>query len=334
MKRPEARDETRLPFTPDLWRTNTIMRILITGASGLLGLNLALETAANHEVYGTAKDHPLNTGAFKVLQSDLLAPGAVEKVLETAQPDWVIHCAALANVDACESDPVLARKSNSDLPAELAAYVARGGARLVHISTDAVFDGSRGGYTEQDTPNPLSVYAHTKLEGERFVAEANPQAIIARVNLFGWSISGSRSLGEFFVSNLQVGKKVMGFTDVMFCPLLATDLAAILVKMLERELSGLYHVVSRECLSKYEFGLQVARKFDLDESLINPVSVVQSGLLAARSPKLTLRTDKLARDLGEPPPDVDAGLGRFYHQYLEGYPERIRRMATGGRHDP
>ncbi len=304
------------------------MRILITGASGLLGLNLALETAAEHEVFGTAKDHLLNTSAFTVLQSDLLAPGAVERVLDHAQPDWVIHCAALANVDACESDPVLAQQSNSDLPARLAAYVARGGARLVHISTDAVFDGKRGGYTEEDAPNPLGVYARTKLDGERRVAEANPEAIIARVNLFGWSMSGRRSLGEFFVSNLRAGKQVMGFTDVYFCPLLATDLAAILVRMLELELTGLYLVVSRECLSKYDFGMRVAHKFDLDASLITPVSVEQSGLVAVRSPNLTLRTDKLARALGEQPPDLDEGLERFHRQYLDGYPQRLRHMAA------
>ncbi len=304
------------------------MRILITGASGLLGLNLALETAAEHEVYGTAKDHLLNTSAFTVLQSDLLALGAVERVLDQTQPDWVIHCAALANVDACETDPVLAQQTNSDLPARLAANVARGGARLVHISTDAVFDGRRGEYTEQDAPNPLGVYAQTKLDGERRVASANPEAIIARVNLFGWSMSGRRSLGEFFVSNLQAGAQVMGFTDVFFCPLLATDLAAILVKMLEHKLTGLYHVVSRECLSKHEFGTRVANRFHLDASLITPVLVEQSSLVAARSPNLTLRTDKLTSALGEKPPDISAGLERFHQQYLDGYPQRIQRMAA------
>jgi dTDP-4-dehydrorhamnose reductase len=304
------------------------MRILITGASGLLGLNLALETAAEHEVYGTAKDHLLNTSAFTVLQSDLLSLGAVERVLDRTQPDWVIHCAALANVDACESDPVLAQQTNSDLPARLAANVARGGARLVHISTDSVFDGSRGDYTEQDEPNPLGVYARTKLDGERRVAETNPEAIIARVNLFGWSMSGKRSLGEFFVRKLQAGVKVMGFTDVFFCPLLATDLAAILIKMLELELTGLYHVVSRECLSKHEFGIRVAHTFNLDASLITPVSVEQSGLVATRSPNLTLRTDKLAHALREQPPDVADGLERFHRQFMDGYPQRIQRMAA------
>ena len=302
------------------------MRILITGASGLLGLNLALEAAAQHEVYGTAKDHLIHTDAFKVLHYDLLAPGAVERLFDQTQPEWVIHCAAQANVDVCEANPVLARQLNTELPAELANHVARGGARLVHISTDAVFDGQRGGYTEEDEPNPLGVYARTKLGGERAVAQANPDAIIARVNLFGWSITGRRSLGEFFVTNLSAGRHVMGFTDIIFCPLLANHLAQILIKMLESYLSGLYHVVSRECLSKHEFGLRVAEKFGLDGSLITPTSIQRSGLAAVRSPNLALRSEKLASALGEPTPDVNAGLERFYELYQEGYPQYLKGL--------
>lgn len=303
------------------------MRILVTGASGLLGLNLALEAAKDHRVFGTINNHAIRTDAFTVLPVDLLADGAVERLLDETQPDWVIHCAALANLEDCEAHPVLAEQLNTHLPAKLAAHVARGGARLVHISTDSVFDGRRGNYSEDDHPNPLSVYARTKLDGESTVMQANPDAVVARVNLFGWSISGKRSLGEFFVRNLQAGNPVNGFADVFFCPLLANDLAHLLVKMLKLNLSGLYHVVSPECLSKYEFGLRVAGKFGLDASLITPTSVERGGLLAARSPNLTLRTDKLAHALDEPLPTVSEGLERFYLQYLDGYPERIRRMA-------
>lgn len=309
------------------------MRILVTGASGLLGLNLALSAAGqasgSHLVFGTVKDHALRTSAFTAIQTDLLASEAVEKLLDQTQPDWVIHCAAMANVDACEADPQGARQLNSELPAKLASHVARGGARLVHISTDAVFDGQRGAYTETDLPNPLGVYARTKLEGERLVAEANPEAIIARVNLFGWSLRGSRSLGEFFFYNLSAGKGVRGFTDVFFCPLLANDIAPILLHMLEKGLSGLYHVVSRECASKYEFGVRVARRFGLDESLITPTSVAEAGLRAPRSPNLTLRTDKLAAALGAPPPDLSTGIDGFYSLYQQGYPQRLRRMGSG-----
>ena len=303
------------------------MRVLVTGASGLLGLNLALEATKQHQVFGVVKDHALNTEAFTVLQADLLEPGSIERLIDQTQPDWVIHCAALAILDACEAQPELASQLNIEVPRKLASYVARGGARLLHVSTDAVFDGKRGDYTEADNPNPLSVYARTKLAGEQAVAEANTDALIARVNLFGWSLSGKRSLGEFFYYSLSAGRSVQGFTDVYFCPLLANHLASILLEMLAANLSGLYHVVSRECVSKYAFGIRIAHRFGMDESLIHPTSVEESGLKAARSPNLTLQTDKLQQALGHATPDVEAGIEGFYQQWEQGYPQRIMAMG-------
>ena len=304
------------------------MRILITGASGLLGLNLALETTRRHTVFGAVNHHALKTDAFKVIQTDLLVPGAVEHLLERTRPDRVIHCAALANLDACETDPLLAQQLNTELPRTLASYVARSGARLVHVSTDSVFDGLRGDYSEDDIPTPVGEYSRTKLVGELAVAEADPTAIIARVNLYGWSLTGNRSLAEFFFNNLCLHKQVMGFTDVFFCPLLANDLADLFVRMLERKLSGLYHVVSSESLSKYDFGLRLAQRFNLDGSLINPTSVTQSGLKASRSPNLTLRSDKLAHALGEPLPRLSTGLDKFYTLYQQGYPHLLHNLAS------
>ena len=303
------------------------MRVLVTGASGLLGLNLALEAAKMHQVFGLVNRHPLKTEDFQVIQADLLIPGTAERILDQTQPDWVIHCAALALIDECEAHPEWARQINTEIPKKLATYVDRGGARFLHVSTDAVFDGVRGDYSETDEPNPLSVYARTKLEAERAVAAANPGALIARVNLFGWSLTRQRSLGEFFYYNLKAGKRVMGFTDVYFCPLLANDLANLLMEMLSKQLSGLYHTVSRECLSKYEFGVAVARQFGFDEDLIQATSVTNSNLAAVRSPRLTLRTDKLTAALGKPPPSVAAGLKRFFLLDQQGYPERLARMT-------
>ena len=304
------------------------MRILITGASGLLGLNLALETTHRHTVFGTVNHNVLSTDAFTVIQTNLLAPGAVERLLERTQPDWIIHCAALADLDACEADPLLAKQLNTDLPYILASHVARSGARLLHVSTDSVFDGLRGNYTEEDAPSPVGVYTQTKLEGELAVAQADPRAIIARVNLFGWSLTGNRSLAEFFFNNLSRGRRVMGFTDVIFCPLLANDLADIFLKMLALNLSGLYHVVSSECLSKYDFGIRLAQRFALDGSLINPTSVSQSGLKAPRSPNLSLRSDKLSKALGDSLPTLSTGLDKLYTLYQQGYPQMLRNLGS------
>jgi dTDP-4-dehydrorhamnose reductase len=310
------------------------MRILVTGASGLLGLNLALEAGSGqdggdpeHTVIGVVNSHNLSTRAFEVIQADLLAPGALESLIDKTQPDWIFNCAALAVVDDCEANPDLAEKLNVDLPRKLAKIVARGGARLVHISTDSVFDGQRGGYTEEDIPNPINIYARTKLAGERAVAEADPRAIIARLNLFGWSLSGQRSLAEWFFNNLSLSKPILGFTDIYFCPMLVNDLAQVLMHMADMKLSGLYHVTSPKCTSKYTFGVTLARIFGLDERLISPVSITASDLKVVRSPRLTLSSVKLMRDLEEPLPDWKGGLRRFYELYRYGYAHDLRKMA-------
>lgn len=304
-----------------------MMRILVTGASGLLGLNFALRYHADHQVSGVVRRNPLRNPPFRQITADLSDSQTLESVLEQTQPQVVLHCAAMANVDECERQPQRAFQVNAGLPTALARAAVRHGFRLVHLSTDAVFDGQRGDYREEDTPNPLSVYARSKWQAEQQVLEACPQAIVARVNFYGWSLSGQRSLGEFFFYNLKESRPVRGFTDVFFCPLEATQLADLLLRLVEKGAEGLFHVVSSECQSKYQFGVSVARRFGLDESLIEPVSVSEGGLVARRSPNLRLRTDKLRAVLGEPPPNQAAALERFYQLYLDGYPKRIRSLA-------
>jgi dTDP-4-dehydrorhamnose reductase len=300
------------------------MKLLITGASGLLGLNLSLAEMDNHTIVGVDRSKLVNT-PFELIKADLLDPDVEHRILDLVKPDAVIHTAANANVDSCELDPVGARLLNTELPGELADACAKRGIRMIHLSTDAVFDGTRkAAYTETDEPNPLGVYAQTKLEGERAVQSANPQAIVARVNFFGWSLSGRRSLGEFFVNSLSEGKNVNGFTDVIFCPMWVNHLSRTLVEMLEKDLHGLYHVVGAQPISKYQFGVEVARKFGLNESLIAPQSVEMSSLTAKRSHNLWLSVHKLSTTLGHEIPGFSTGLDGFYTQFQQGYPQKIR----------
>src|SRR5688572_29668285 len=193
------------------------MKILITGASGLLGINLAMEAMRAHEVIGVDRGK-LKSAPFRVFPIDFLQTNKIHSLLDSTNPDWLINCAALANLDKCEEDPTQAERLNIDFPAELAAACSGRNIKFVHLSTDAVFDGEKeGAYTEDDEPNPRGIYSQTKLDGERAVQQVNPQAVIARVNFYGWSLTNSRSLGEFFVNNLSAEKPVNGFTDVIFC---------------------------------------------------------------------------------------------------------------------
>ncbi len=305
------------------------MKILITGASGLLGINLALEAGARHEVIAVDRRKLAGT-PFRLIKADLLAPEAVEMVLNEAAPDWVIHCAAMANLEDCEASPALAHRLNAELPGEMAAACCRRMIPLVHISTDSVYDGTQAGaYTEEDEPHPMSVYARTKLEGEQAVLSAYPAAIVARVNFYGWSPSGRRSLAEFFYNNLSAGKYISGFADVTFCPMFVGDLAGILLKMLERRMRGLYHAVGPQAMNKYQFGVEIARKFGLDPSHITAKSVHTSPLVAPRSHNLWLSSRKLSTDLGLVLPDFSTGLNRFYTQFQQGYPQKIRSYQQG-----
>ena len=277
-------------------------RILITGASGLLGINLAQETMNAHDITAVDRGKLVNA-PFKVLNGDLLNPGILDLVLDSAQPEWLINCAALADLEACENSPGIARRLNIDLPAQMAKACKTRGVSFVHISTDAVFDGEKDGfYTEEDVPNPLGVYSRTKLAGEQAVLAENSNAIVARVNFYGWSLSGERSLAEFFHHNLTNNKSMSGFTDIKFCPMLVNDTARILVKMLQRNLSGLYHVVGTQSMSKYQFGVEIARRFNLNGSEISPKSILSSSLTAPRAHNLCLSTHKLSTALGEPLP--------------------------------
>lgn len=300
------------------------MRILVTGASGLLGLNLSLQMAGKHTIIGVDRQKLANM-PFELLKADLMDADVVSHILDESQPDALIHCAANADVDACELDPGNVQRLNADLPGDLASACLSRNIRFLHISTDAVFDGTKEGiYTEEDEPNPLGVYARSKLDAERVVLEANPDAVVARVNFFGWSLNGNRSLAEYFVNNLDAGKQVNGFDDVWFCPLFVGDLADTLLGMLEKSLSGLYHVVGSRAITKYDFGRAIARQFGFDEGLIRPISVTESGLTAKRSPNLKLSIHKLSTALGQEIPEFSTGLTKFYTQYQQGYPQKTR----------
>jgi dTDP-4-dehydrorhamnose reductase len=299
-------------------------RILITGVSGLLGINLAMEALQNHEIVGVDRGK-LKSAPFPVVKANFYDRHVFIPALDAFHPDWVINCAALTNLEECERYPGQAKILNTNLARDLAVDCAERHVKLIHLSTDAVFAGTKeDAYVEEDEPNPQSIYAQTKLDGERAVQEAYSQAVIARVNFFGWSLSGRRSLAEFFFNNLSEGRNVNGFTDVIFCPMWVTDLSRTLIAMLEKNLSGLYHVVGSQAINKYQFGLEVARRFRLQENLILPLSVEDSDLTAKRSHNLWLSVHKLSTDLGWEIPPFSTGLDGFYTQFQQGYPQKIR----------
>jgi dTDP-4-dehydrorhamnose reductase len=285
-----------------------VARLLITGASGLLGATLAHLASGKHEVVAVTGRQPLQLPEVMSVAVDLSRAGQARKLIQQHQPDWVTHCAAATDLDRCEREPEWARALNVDLAREVAQACAAVGARLAHISTDSVFDGTGSHYTELDEPHPLNVYARSKLEGEREVQTVYPGALIVRTNFFGWAITPRPSLAEWFLGRLESAERTPGFSDVYFSPLVADHLAEFVLDLLRRGTAGLLHLPGATCLSKYEFGRRLATAFGHDPDLIDAASVREAALGATRPLRTCLKGERAVRELNRPLPAFADGL--------------------------
>lgn len=287
---------------------------LVTGANGFLGSNIGAGLKGKAHLVGMARSAPASGLFDSFHQCDITDEIAVRAYLEVLNPDVVINTAAVANHEICEHQPALAHEINIGVAQSVASISKDIHARFIHISTDAVFDGGAGNYSELDDPNPFSVYGQTKLDGERAVLERNAQALITRTNFFGWSPSGSKSILEFFVHSLREGKQVNGFTDFTVTSIYAQQLVEVLWQLAYSPAFGLIHVGSSDSLSKYEFGLTVAKEFELDASLITQSLASTGNVSVSRARDLSLNTALLTEVMGFSPPTQLDGIRCAFQQ--------------------
>lgn len=280
------------------------MKWLVTGATGLLGANAGLIL---DDAVGLTRDGRVGPGYVGSLKADLTDTKAISSVIEQARPEVILHAAALANHKECDRDPSLATRVNADATEVLAAAACAIGSRFIYISTDAVFDGRSGGYTEWDEPTPSTIYGITKHEGEMRALMQHPEALIARVNFFGWSPSGQRSIIEFFTRHLAMGDVVDGFTDVTVSSLYVRDLVKTLVVLDSRRAHGVFHVAASDSLTKNEFGRTVASVFGWDPNLV-VAAKRYSGIPGQAPIDLSLSTQKVSKLLGHALPTQREGI--------------------------
>lgn len=289
--------------------------VLVVGGTGLLGAPLSLrlrEIGCQVHVVSASRRFPPRSG-IQSIQCDLNQGGVGEDLLRTTSPDVVINCAAITNVDACESDPV-AERINTEWPRELAASASAAGIPCAHISTDAVGAISSGeGLPDEGAPvRPKNAYAHQKVRAEAGVLEASDgQALVVRTNFFGWSPQPERGLAAWALRELKAGHRVNGFSDVFFNPLYTEDAVDLLIDLLTSDVHGVIHLVGAECLNKYAFICRLAKVCSLDSSLVDEGRLALAELKAARSLNTCLSTGRMEGVLGRKPPTVTEGLVRM-----------------------
>jgi dTDP-4-dehydrorhamnose reductase len=265
------------------------MRALVIGASGQVGAALQARLAARgHSVIGTY--HSVPQPGMRPL--DVGDPVAVERTITEVEPTWVFCPAGLTTVDFCEDQPGEAFRANRDGPAAAARAATRCGAGFVYFSTEYVFDGAAGPYSEDDPPRPLSVYGRSKLEGERAAQEANPRTLVIRSTV----VYGPEPQGKNFIYQLlrraRAGQPITVPADQRSSPTYNRDLAAATVEATERALTGVLHLAGPVVLDRHAFTLTACEVFGLDPGRVTPVTTEALGQRAARPLNAGLKIER------------------------------------------
>ncbi len=285
---------------------------LVTGANGFLGSNAGVFLNGTVETVGQVRADRSTTLFNSTVALDLTDSAAVARAVDKLRPKVIFHSAAMAGHEACEANPAEAMRVNATATGSLAEAASACGALMVYISTDAVFDGSKGSYEETDVTNPFSVYGQSKLAGEVAVRTTSDHHLILRTNFFGWSPSGSRSILEFFVNGFRSRKAMKGYTDFTVTSIYAQQLLSATAALVEHRATGTFHVASRDALSKFDFGRAIAETFSLDSSLLKPSVSAAADHSTSRTRDLSLSTAKLTSALGQSLPSQAEGIAKAY----------------------
>jgi len=289
-------------------------RILVTGSNGLLGQKLTDLCVSDPEVELIASSkgpnrHPVKNG-YIYEDMDILDSKQIQRVVEKYHPDTIINTAAMTNVDACESDKENCYALNVETVKSLIGICEQHKIQLIHLSTDFIFDGENGPYTEEDHPNPLSYYGQTKLEAEQLLQKSTCRWVILRtIIVYGIVNDMSRSNIILWAKGaLEKGSPINVVDDQWRMPTLAEDLAECCLLAAKKNAEGIFNASGKDMLSILEMVKMVADYWKLDQSLINPISADSLNQTANRPKKTGFILDKAKRVLGYNPRSFEEGI--------------------------
>jgi len=296
-----------------------LKRLLVIGASGLLGGKIIDQAKGKFEVFGSCNPAVDGCSTSGLESLDMCSESDVRRIFQELDPNIVILAAAMTDVDGCEKNPGLAESVNALGPSIVAKASREFGARLVHISTDYVFDGNkRDRYIETDATNPISVYGSSKLHGESAVLTELPAAFVARTAvLYGWNpIKSKSNFVTWVLRKLRNGEKATLFNDQWISPTFADDLAGALIGIAGKSASGIWHVAGPDCLDRPTCGRMIAEVFELDERLIVPVPSSSVPLPAKRPAYSCMNSSRLEKLLNRQMMPFDESLREMRRQEL------------------
>ena len=300
--------------------------ILITGGSGLLGLNWALAVREKFNVTLGLHDRKANLKDTRSILLDLDSKEALTRALEAFQPQLVIHAAGLTSVEQCEANPTLAKHINVDLTQNLAIVCTRLNIPMVYISTDHLFSGNESLVHEDYPVSPVNVYAKTKAEAETCVLDSDAKALIIRTNFYSWGTSYRQSFSDMVINHLRVGKKISLFKDVYYTPILIEPLVYAVHELVHKKAKGIFNIVGDDRISKYDFGLKLAKEFNLDNDLIDEGKIIDKPSLVNRPHDMSLSNEKVSNYLGRKMGGLDEHILKLKAQEVNGLTQELQAL--------
>jgi len=300
--------------------------ILITGGSGLLALNWALTIREKFNVTLGLHNRNINLKDTRSILLDLDSKEALTEALEALQPQLVIHAAGFTSIEQCEANPTLAKYINVDLTKNLVMVCAKLNIPMVYISTDHLFSGNESLVDEEFPVSPINVYAKTKVEAESYIQNTYPEALIIRTNFYAWGTSYRHSFSDMVINNLRAGKKISLFKDIYYTPILIDPLVHNVHELVQKGAKGIFNMVGDDRISKYDFGLKLAREFNLDNSLIKDGKIIDKPSLVNRPHDMSLSNKKVSNYLGKKMGGLDQHILKLKAQEANGLAQELQAL--------
>jgi len=291
-------------------------RILITGASGMLGSTLVNLWNKHFDIYSTQREDFDSNPSNNFLHFDLLNNN-YNKLLDWSKPDVIVHCGAITDVDYCELNKEIAKKVNGESVRKLLSnnYYAR----LIFISSDAVFPDEVSMPVEEHKAEPINAYGMSKYVGEKYIQDAGKPHVVIRTTIVGKNINLSKtSLVEWIINSVKNKKEITLFEDALFSPITVWHLANELRWIIGNDVHGVFHISGDGIISKYEFGYRICKGLGLDTSLIRKGSIDDVNFDAKRAKDQTLDCSYYSKISGRPLPNMDETLDTIIQQYKRG----------------
>ena len=297
-------------------------RILITGGTGLLGSNLALQLRTNNEVYilsNKKKIHLPKTKTNTPKQS-------VEHIFSSFKPNLVINAAAVTDIEFCENNPKYAVNTHVKFLETIISNCIKYNCKLIHISTDHLSNGTKPMIKEEVDLMPLNHYAKTKLMSEQLIQKEITNYLIIRTNFFGWGPKYRPSFSDRIIINLSENKEIHLFKDAFFSPVSIYNLVSVILKLYQSNVSGVFNVSSNDRISKLDFGILLSKSFKLNQNLIIPSSINNQKHLTIRPKDTSLDNTKVSKYLNYNCGTVSENIKHLFIDIKNGLKDEIMRL--------